>query len=120
MQTSLEAAAEVASTAIGAFRDAAMAHAECVDRLATLQRERPQQKLDALTRLCGQINPASQKNYTITQADDLLQLDPEYAAYRLRVTEAEAAAREAEDEKLAARLEAELQTVLVKALAGVM
>lgn len=116
MSASIEDAAGQAAQAIGAFRNAAEVHAERVERLAALQRERPRQKLDALTRLVAETHPASGKFYSLTQADDLLQIDPAYYAYKTSVAHAEAAAREAEDEKLAAKLEAELQIVLAQAV----
>lgn len=99
----------LAEKAIRNFELAKVTHSEAVDRLVMLQSERPGQKITALAALCAQTHPVSGKPYSVSQAEDVLQLDPAYAAYKARVADAEAGVREAEDEKVAARLVAELR-----------
>ncbi len=71
-------------------------HSECVDCLTGLEQQRAAEKIAALVRVCATTHPATGKNYSASQAEDLLQLDPAYADYRRRVMEATAAVREAE------------------------
>ena len=105
MQTDVE----LAEHALRLYGAARIAHSEAVERLTNLQRERPTQKLAALVRLCGQDHPATGKKYSASQADDLLQLDWEYAAYKANVAAAEAEVQEAADDKTAAYLGALLR-----------
>jgi hypothetical protein len=97
---------QAADLAIAHFNLARVTHREAVDRLAELQQQRAARKMEALVTLVGTMNPATQKNFTVSQAEDVLQLVPEYATYKARVAVAESEAREAEDEKEAARLTA--------------
>lgn len=114
----LPVAVKNAEQALLDFRLAAEEQGHAVEDLRVIQAERPRQKLEALTRLCQQPHPANGKIFSVTQAEDVLQIDPAYAEYRAKVTKAEDAAREAEDEKLATWLEAQLRVTLVKTLAG--
>lgn len=112
--------AREAEQAIHAYDEACETVSACTDALVALQQERALRKTDALYRLCQQphpVNPA--KPYSLSQAEDVLQLDPEYAAYKARVAEAEAALREAVDAQRSALLMADLRIAQVKAEAGV-
>jgi hypothetical protein len=119
MSKLLEDVAGEAEVCINHFEAACDARNECADALAAVERERPAQKSAALVRMCAQENPANGKPYSLTAAEDLLQLDPEYAAYRLRVVEAQAALREADDLCEVAKLTAELRIAQFKAGARV-
>lgn len=98
-----------AELAMHLYAAARIAHSEAIEQLTGLQRERPRQKLAALVRICATTHPATGKNYSASQADDLLQLDPEYAEYKARVSEAEAEVREAAGDEYAAYLGAVLR-----------
>jgi len=63
------------------------------------------------------VNP--EKKYSPSQAEDVLQLDPAYTAYKSRVSAAEAAVREAEDARQSALWLVELRIATLKADAGV-
>lgn len=77
--------------------DAAFENLEdCRAALAKAMQERTEQKLAALQHLCTTQHPVSGKVYTISQAEDVLQLDADYFAYKQRVGEMEAAVRAAE------------------------
>ncbi len=116
MPGTLSDAAAPAEVAIRFYDLAVVTHSEAVDRLTALEQARASEKLAALVRVCATTHPATGKNYSASQAEDLLQLDPGYADYRRRVVEAASAAREAEDEKLSARLVAQLRIALVRAV----
>ena len=106
---------QAAEMAIYNFNLARVTHSEAVDRLAALQQERPARKMEALVTLVGTLNPVTQKNFTVSQAEDVLQLVPAYAEYKARVAVAESEVREAEDEKEAARLTALLRVNVIGA-----
>src|SRR5436190_23824618 len=89
-----------AEQAIASFDAASATHSEAVDALVKLQQERPAQKMFALGLLCSETHPVSGKPYSVSQAEDVLQLVPSYSEYKARVAEAEAAVREAEDGKV--------------------
>ncbi len=103
-----------AEAAIRFYDLAVVTHSEAVDRLTALEQARAAEKIAALVRVCATTHPATGKNYSASQAEDLLQLDPAYAEYRRRVVEATSAAREAEDEKTSARLVAQLRIAAVR------
>lgn len=116
--TKLEEYLDTAELSISNYDAASATHSEAMDALTALLKERPTQKMAALVRLCAQTHPITQKNYSVSQAEDVLCLDAGYSAYKARVAEAEAAAREAEDAKVSCRLLAEARTHAVRA-AGV-
>ncbi|HEV8176778.1 MAG TPA: hypothetical protein VGP44_03715 [Gemmatimonadales bacterium] len=101
-----ESGAERAMMLYGAAR---VAHSDAIDRLTALQRQRPQQKTAALVRLCATAHPVTGKNYSVSQAEDVLQLDAEYQAYKELVAEAEQDVRTAEGDERAAYLVALLR-----------
>ena len=108
---SMESITELGTTAAQAIRKWEAAALEVrvkLRELTAIQQERPQEKLEAVCRLVHQDHPANPgKRFSISQAEDVLQIDPEYSAYKVRCTEAEAALREAEDYRDVCRLTAE-------------
>jgi hypothetical protein len=117
--TDYQRAYEVAVEAIRLFDQASEALSRRTDRLVALQQERTAQKIGALVRLCQQPHPASAgKTYSLSQAEDVLQLDPDYAAYKARVAVAESEVRQAEDAKQSALLTAQLCIAGAKAVGG--
>ncbi len=114
MPSTLSETAAPAEVAIRFYDLAVVTHSECVDRLVALQQIRAAEKMAALVRICQHAHPATGKNYSASQAEDVLQLDPDYAAYKRRVAEAEAAAREAEYAITSSWLTAQLQIALVR------
>jgi predicted component of type VI protein secretion system len=117
--TDYQRAYEDATAAIRAFDEASRIVRQWVDHLSVLQRQRPRQKTEALTRLCAQPHPANPaKVYSITQAEDVLQLDPDYADYKARVAYAENALRETQDAQTSARMVAELAIAHMKREGG--
>lgn len=97
---------EQADNALRIFGAARVAHSDAADRLTIRQRQRAQQKTAALVRLCATTHPVTGKWYSVSQAEDVLQLDLEYANYKAAVTEAETEVRDAYDDKVAAYLNA--------------
>lgn len=122
MNATLSIVAGLAEQAEAAIRDydrASETVSECADVLLSLQQERARRKTEALVRLCAEPHPVTGKTYTPSQAEDVLQLDPEYAAYKNRVAEAEAALREALDVQTSALRVVDLRIAQVKAESGV-
>ncbi len=111
--------AATAEHAIHRFREAGDDVSACTDILVKLQQERAQRKTDALIRLCQQDHPVSGKKYSPSQAEDVLQLDPEYGLYKGEVASAEARLREAVDAREATLLIAKLRLTHFKREAGV-
>ncbi len=117
-QVDLEHLAADAQGAINAFRDAAERHADALEALSRLQARRPARKMAALVRLCQTEHPANGKVMSVTQADDMLALDEEYAAYKSDVAVAELQARRTEDAKDTAWLQGQLAIARYKVEAG--
>ena len=104
--------------AIREFDAACETVSECVARLVTLQGERPRQKTNALVRLCTQPHPVTGKAYSVSQAEDVLQLDEAYAAFKARTAALEAAVREAGDARESARMVVDLRIAEFKQAGG--
>ena len=116
--TTIEGLATDVEQAIRDFDRASETVSECVARLVTLQGERPRQKTDALVRLCSTSHPVTGKAYSPSQAEDVLQLDPAYAAFKARTAALEAAVREAGDARESARMIVDLRIAEFKHAGG--
>jgi hypothetical protein len=92
---------------------------DCRAALAKAMQERPAQKLAALAHLCSTEHPVSGKLYTISQAEDVLQLDAAYSVYKQRVSEMEAAVRSAEHQYQSALWARDYILASFKYLAGI-
>lgn len=87
--------------------------------LAHAERERPKQKLEAITRLCEQDHPATAgKKFSVSQADDFAQLDPGYSGYKVRVLVLQLAKLKAEHALESARMRQAQALLAVRVLIG--
>lgn len=116
--TGIEGLATDVEQAIREFDAACGTVTECVARLLSLQTERPRQKTEALVRLCQQPHPVTGKTYSPSQAEDVLQLDAEYAIYKARVASLESALQEAWDGRESAKMLVELRIAEFKQAGG--
>ena len=89
------------------------------EALAMAERQRPRQKLAAIARLVEQDHPAAPgKKFSVSQAESVCQLDPEYGAYKAEIAHLELAKLEAEIGLDAARLAAEYAIAAFKVAGG--
>lgn len=114
----IEGLATDVEQAIREFDAACETVSECVALLVALQQERPRQKTEALLRLCDTDHPVTGKKYSPSQAEDVLQLDEEYAVFKSRTAALESAVREAQDVRQSALMVVELRIAQFKAEAG--
>jgi hypothetical protein len=98
---------------------AAIAREAASKALVDLQSQRPLKKLAALQRVVTTQHPATVgKNFSLSQAEDLLQIDNEYAAYKTEVARAEMAVKYTEATYDTAKLLAEFRHSQFKAAVG--
>lgn len=62
--------------------------AECRERELQLEDERPAQKVAAIQRLMQFANPTSGKPHSATSAEQMVEMDTEYAGYRAQQRQA--------------------------------
>ena len=91
---------------------------KATSNLAYAEAERATQKMAAIGRLVEQVNPATGKPFTVSQADDFAQLDPAYAMYKARCLGLQLRKMEAEHALESARLTAIYAEALVRRAGG--
>jgi hypothetical protein len=109
---------EYAEQALRDYDAARVALVEATDVLAKAEGDRAKQKIGAVSRLMATGVSPDGKPFSLSRAEDYAQLDPEYAAYKARITELTLAKMEAEHALESARLTATYAEALVRRAGG--